>query len=79
MYPKYNQDPPVLDERTNRIVELMKVTADVMAFEFDGVWFVGERTEVIKQYVDSKTSKKFYVWLHDNCPILHKGNNVKGK
>jgi hypothetical protein len=65
------------DKQYKKVLELMRLSKEVCAFEFDGVIFKGYLPDSVKRYVESKESRSFYVWLHDTHVILSPSNNAK--
>lgn len=50
-----------------RIMELLKKCTDVLAFEYEGVKYLGYHVTAIKQFVaDNPQPADFHVWLQNN-------------
>lgn len=58
------------EEEYVKVHSLLDECKKVEAFEFDGILFLGETTEVVKRYVKLSPSKKFFIWLQDNVTML---------
>lgn len=59
-----------LTEDENKLLQLMDICKEVNVFQVENTMFLGYYVDAVKKYIQQNPSKKFFIWLQDNYPIL---------
>lgn len=55
------------DEDNERLLKLLDKTENVLAFEYEGVKYLGNNVTAVKRFInDNPQPADFHVWLQDN-------------